>query len=148
MKLRILAAGLLCASVCSAREREYQQGVLVRRDSSACAAPQTSGATTTSVLVGEDGLPRQARGFLCQEYLLQSDRMIFRIRPKDEKHPVVLPVGEIAQFRVGKNKLLVRVPEISDREHEYFVVSIRPREDTTSTAILQKQAVTQAASKN
>jgi hypothetical protein len=148
MKLRILTATLLLAGVCSAREHDYQQGVLISRDSSACLTPQPSASTTTAVLVGDDGLPKQARGFLCQEYILQSDHMTFRIRPRDEKHPVVLPVGEIAQFRVGKGELLLRVPEISDKEHAYVVVSITPRQDTTSAAILQKQAATQTASKN
>jgi len=147
MKLRILAAGLFFAGVCSAREHDYQQGVLIKRHSSACAAPQARNSTTTSVLVGDDGLPKQTRGFLCQEYVLQSDRMTFHIRPKYEKHPVALPVGEVAQFRVGNGTLLLRVPEISDKEHAYIVLSITPREDTSSAAILQKQAATETASR-
>lgn len=147
MKLRIIAAALLVTGVCSAKEHDFQQGVLVGRDSSSCSRPEDL-KTSTSVLVGEDGLPKQARGLLCQEYILQSDRMTFRIRQKDEKHPIALPVGEIAQFRIGKGTLTMRVPEISDKQREYIVVSITPREDTTSEAILRKQAATQTASKN
>jgi hypothetical protein len=66
---------------------------------------------------------------LCQEYVLQADRVIYRIRPKDDKHPVLLPIGETAEFRIDKEKLILRVPEANDKEHDYSVVSITPRTD-------------------
>jgi hypothetical protein len=31
------------------------------------------------------------RTLLCQEYLLQTDRITYRIRPKDNKHPTCSP---------------------------------------------------------
>jgi len=40
-----------------------------------------------------------------------------------------LPIGETAQFRVRKDKLLVRVPEADGKEREYIVVSMSPRTD-------------------
>jgi hypothetical protein len=70
---------------------------------------------------------------LCQEYILQSDKIIYRIRPKDDKHPVLLPIGETAEFRLHKDKLLLRVPESSDdKEREYIVVSMTPRTDASA----------------
>jgi hypothetical protein len=33
--------------------------------------------------------------------VLQTDKMVYRIRPRDEKHPALLPVGEQAQFRLA-----------------------------------------------
>jgi len=42
---------------------------------------------------------------------------------------VLLPVGETAQFRIRKDKLLLRVPEADGKEREYFVLSMTPRAD-------------------
>jgi hypothetical protein len=66
---------------------------------------------------------------MCQEYVLQTERVTYRIRPKDDKHPVLLPVGETAQFRIHKDKLLLRVPEADGKEREYCVLSMTPRSD-------------------
>jgi len=56
--------------------------------------------------------------------------VIYRIRPNDDKHPVLLPIGETAQFRLHKDKLILRVSEGGDdKEREYIVVSMTPRED-------------------
>jgi hypothetical protein len=66
---------------------------------------------------------------LCQEYVLESDRLTYHIRPKDDKHPALLPVGESAQFRLHKDKMILRVPEGDGKEREYVVISMVPRED-------------------
>jgi hypothetical protein len=60
--------------------------------------------------------------------------MIYRIRPKDAKHPVLLPVGERAQFRLEKDKMLLRVEDLDSKEREYIVVSMTPRADNTADA--------------
>ena len=71
---------------------------------------------------------------LCQEYVLQTERITYRIRPKDDKHPVLLPVGETAQFRIHKDKLLLRVPEADGKEREYLVLSMIPRSDVAASS--------------
>jgi len=65
---------------------------------------------------------------LCQEYVLQTDNVIYRIRPRDEKHPVLLPVGQSAQFRIEKDKMLLQVEDLDNKEREYSVVSMTPRQ--------------------
>jgi hypothetical protein len=65
---------------------------------------------------------------LCQEYVLKADRVMYRIRPRDEKHPVLLPVGEDAEFRINKDKLILRVNELDNKERDYIVVSMTPIE--------------------
>jgi hypothetical protein len=55
--------------------------------------------------------------------------VIYRIRPRDEKHPVLLPVGEKAQFRIQKDKMLLQVEDVDEKEREYSVVSMTPRQD-------------------
>jgi hypothetical protein len=42
---------------------------------------------------------------------------------------VLLPIGETAQFRVHKDKLILRVAEADDKERAYIVVSMTPRQD-------------------
>jgi hypothetical protein len=58
--------------------------------------------------------------------------VIYRIRPRDEKHPVLLPVGEKAQFRIQKDKMLLQVEDVDEKEREYSVVSMTPRQDKKS----------------
>jgi hypothetical protein len=69
---------------------------------------------------------------LCQEYVLQAERTIYHIRPRDEKHPVLLPVGDQAQFRLEKDKMVLRVEDLDNKDREYIVVSMTPRSDSST----------------
>src|SRR5215467_10727454 len=142
MKLRSLAVCLLSAGVAaivtSAKEHDYQKGVLVRMDSSSCGSQEKDGKTVAGEIFGTDGQHKKTQELLCQEYILQAEHIVYRIRPKDDKHPVLLPIGETAQFRINKDKLILRVPELNDKEREYVVVSMTPRE---------KESPAQSASK-
>ena len=69
---------------------------------------------------------------LCQEYLVETDQVVYRVRPKDDKHPVLLPIGQYAQFRLEQNKMVLRVEALDNKEREYVVVSIKPRGDSTA----------------
>src|ERR1700739_1098446 len=140
MKFRTLAVCLLFAGICSAQEHETQKGPLLRMDSSSCGTQEKGSKTVAGEIFGTDGQHKQTQEMLCQEYVLQSDHVIYRIRPKDEKHPVLLPIGETAQFRINRDKLILRVPESDGKEREYIVVSMTPREKTETPA--------QSASKN
>jgi hypothetical protein len=71
---------------------------------------------------------------LCQEYVLRGDRVQYRIRPRDEKHPVLLPIGEDAEFRLQKDKLYLRITEVDGKERDYTVVSMTPVEHGTDAA--------------
>jgi len=136
MKIRTLAVSLVLASLgtCSAKEHGYQKGKLLRMDSFSCGTSEKGSKTVAGEIFGTDGQHKQTQELLCQEYILQADHVIYRIRPKDDKHPVLLPIGETAQFRINKDKLILRVPEVNDKEHEYIVVSMAPREDQQQSA--------------
>ena len=112
----------------------YEKGVLVQMESSACGYSEKDGKTIAGQILGTDGQHKNTKQVLCQEYVLQAERIIYRITPKDDKHPVLLPVGETAQFRIHKDKLLLRVPEADGKEREYFVVSMTPRSDVTAAS--------------
>ena len=148
MKLRALAVCLLFAGFCSAKEHEYQRGTLVSMDSSACGSQEKGSKTVAGEIFGTDGQHRQTQELLCQEYILQADHVIYRIRPKDDKHPVLLPIGETAQFRISKDTLILRVPELNDKEHEYLVVSMTPREPDHAAARAPKDLSAQSVPKN
>ena len=148
MKLRTLAVCLLFAGVCSAREHDYQHGTLLRMDSSSCGSQEKGSKTVAGEIFGTDGQHKQTQELLCQEYILQADHVVYRIRAKDDKHPVLLPIGETAQFRISKDKLILRVPEINDKEHEYIVVSMTPRGPDNAAATGTKDLAAQSASKN
>jgi hypothetical protein len=130
IKTFALAGCLLLAGVCAAKERDdYQKGTLLRMDSAPCGMQEKGGKSVTGELLGTDSQSKKTQEVLCQEYVLQSDRVVYRIRPKDDKHPALLPIGETAQFRLHKDKLILRVAEGDGKEREYIVVSMTPRED-------------------
>ena len=132
MSLRtyILAGCLILAGVCAAKEHaDYQKGTLLRMDSTACGMQEKGSKSVAGELLGTDGQSKKTQETLCQEYVLQTDKLVYRIRPKDDKHPALLPIGETAQFRIHKDKLILKVAEADDKEREYIVVSITPRQD-------------------
>ena len=149
---RVIVASLIVvflAGVTQAKDKPaFEKGVLVQMDSSSCGYAEKDGKTLAGQIFGTDGQHKKTQELLCQEYILQSEHVVYRIRPKDDKHPMLLPIGETAQFRISKDKLILRVPELNDKEHEYVVVSMIPRELDHSANTTQKTASTQSASKN
>ena len=124
---------LVLASAAYAREpKAYQTAKLLQMDSVQCGMAEKEGKSFAGEMLGTDSGSKKTHELLCQEYLLQSERVIYRIPPRDEKHPALLPVGERAQFRVVKDKMLLRVEDLDDKEREYIVVSMTPRSDTSS----------------
>jgi hypothetical protein len=107
----------------------YDKGTLLSMDSTSCGYAEKDGKTIAGEIIGTDSAHKNTQEVLCQEYVLQSDRMIYRLRPKDTKHPILLPVGESVDFRVHKDMVLLRDPEGDKKEREYIVVSIQPRPD-------------------
>jgi hypothetical protein len=141
-KAFMIVAFFLIVMSSQAKEKSYEKGVLLQMESSTCGSAEKASKTIVGEILGTDGEHKNTEVMLCQEYVLQADRVIYRIRPRDEKHPALLPIGENAEFRIEKDKLILRVPESNEKEHEYSVVSITPRSDvqdprTTKTASAQ-----------
>ena len=110
----------------------YEKATLVQMDSSACGYSEKDGKTIAGEIFGTDGQHKNTKQVLCQQFVLQTDRVTYRIQPKDDKHPVLLPVGETAQFRIHKDKMLLRVLETDGKEREYIVLSMTPRTDVAA----------------
>src|SRR5260370_35738281 len=111
---------------------DYQNGKILQMESTACGLQEKGSKTIAGEILGTDGQHKKTQELLCQEYTLQSERVIYRIRPKDDKHPVLLPIGETAHFRLRKDKLILQVPEADGKELEYIVVSMTPSQDAPS----------------
>jgi hypothetical protein len=121
---------LLVASMAYAKEpKPFQTGKLLQMDSVACGVSEKDGKSLAGEMLGTDSGSKKTHELLCQEYLLQSEHVIYRIRPRDEKHPALLPVGEKAQFRMDKDKMILRVEDGDDKERAYTVVSMTPRHE-------------------
>src|SRR5580700_6416888 len=133
-KALVVALMLLAAAAYAKEPRAYQSGKLLQMDSVKCGVDEKDAKSFTGEIIGTDSGHKKTQELLCQEYLLQTDKMIYRIRPKDAKHPVLLPVGERAQFRLDKDKMLLRVEDLDSKEREYIVVSMTPRSDSTADA--------------
>ena len=132
MKSRIILGVVLVASVVYGKDvKPRQSGKLLQMESVACGVDENSGKSLAGELIGTDSAHKKTHELLCQEYVLQTERVIYRIRPRDEKHPVLLPVGEQAQFRMQKDKMILRVEDLDDKDREYTVVSMTPREDSS-----------------
>jgi hypothetical protein len=139
MKTRILMVAIMLACVAQAKEpKPHQTGTLLQMDSAECGVDENSGKSVVGELVGTDSAHKKTHALLCQEYILQTDKVIYRIRPRDEKHPVLLPVGEQAQFRIQKDKMLLQVEDVDQKEREYSVVSMTPRQDRSQATVPSK----------
>jgi hypothetical protein len=112
--------------------KPYQTGKLLQMDSVPCGTAEKDAKSFAGEMLGTDSGNKKTQEVLCQEYVLQAARVIYRIRPRDEKHPVLLPVGERAQFRLQKDKMLLRVEDLDSKEREYIVVSMTPRSDSST----------------
>jgi len=111
----LIGAVLIFASIASAGDlKPYQTGKLLHPDSANCAAQYKSSEPS------------------CLQYDLESDSVVFHIRPKNAKHAVALPAGERAQFRIDKGVILLHMDGVDNKERPYVVVSISPRTDSNT----------------
>lgn len=141
MRLKFALAILLLATVAQAKEpRRYESGKLMKMQSVKCGTDEKNGKSLAGEMIGTDSAHMKTRELLCQQYVLQTDSLAYTIQPKDEKHPALLPVGEKAQFRLDKDKMLLRVEDLDDKEREYIVVSMVPR-DSEETTVSAAKAV-------
>ena len=128
MKLKLLCCLLLLSSLALAKEpKRFQTGKLLQMDSVECGIDENSGKSFAGEIIGTDSAHKKTHELLCQEYILQSESVTYRIRPKSDKKPVLLPVGEQAQFRIEKDKMILRVEDLDDKDRDYTVVSMTPR---------------------
>jgi len=126
----LICAVLVCACTSFAKEpKVYQTGKILQMDSVQCGMAEKDRSNFAGDVLSTDSGSKKTNELLCQEYLLQAEHVIYRIRPRNEKHAVLLPIGRQAQFRIQKDKMLVLVEDLDGKEHEYIVVSMTLRVD-------------------
>jgi hypothetical protein len=130
-KLMLCAVLGLATAAYAKDPKAYQSGKLLQMDSVACGTAEKDNKSLAGEMLGTDSGSKKMQQLLCQEYVLQGEKVTYRIRPRDEKHPALLMVGGIAQFRLEKDKMKMRM-EDSTKELEYIVVSMKPRTDSTA----------------
>ena len=128
-----LTMALLGTTVHAREPRHYQSGKLLRMESAKCGSDEKDAKSLAGELIGTDSSHLKTREMLCQEYVLETETVTYRIRPKDDKHPVLLPIGEKAQFRLDKDKMLLRVEDLDGKEREYTVVNMTPTNSSGNT---------------
>jgi|HubBroStandDraft_1064217.scaffolds.fasta_scaffold228325_1 hypothetical protein len=107
----------------------YDRGMLLSMNSQSCGTTENGGKSVAGEILGTDNEKKTTQQVLCQDYVLQSDKIVYHIRPKDAKHPLLLPVGDSVEFRIQKSSLYLRDPETNQKETEYTVISMEPRSD-------------------
>jgi hypothetical protein len=119
----LLLSSLLFAATAHAKElKAYQDATLLQMDSVPCSVDT------------KDGRKGMSHDALCQEYVVQTEQVVYKVREKNEKHPILLPVGEKVQFRLDNLKMTLRVPSLDSKEREFVVVSVKPRGDNSADA--------------
>jgi hypothetical protein len=125
MKRKLALTALLLASMAQAQEpKKYHAGQLLQMESLQCTVFENPSAAANA-----------ADAALCQEYVLQGDDVLFHLRAKDLKHPVLLPVGREVGYRMKEDRFFLRLSNSDRKEHEYRVVSMEPR--AKSEAVVQ-----------
>jgi hypothetical protein len=132
MKFGTALAGLLLLVTPAMLAKDvptYDKGTLMSMDSSSCGTAEKGSKTVAGEILGTDGEHKNTEQVLCQEYVLQGDRIVYHIRPVDTKHPQLLPVGDSVQYRIHKDKMYVRDREGDTKERVYSVTSMQVRDD-------------------
>jgi hypothetical protein len=137
MLCAVIAVAAMCAQ--AKEQYSYMKGTLMEMESTPCGMAEKGSKTVAGEILGTDGEHKTTQQVMCQEYILQGERTVYRIRPKDDKHPVLLPIGETAEFRIAKDKMILRVPEANGKEKEYIVLSMRQRPDSTQAKAERKE---------
>jgi hypothetical protein len=130
----MLCAVLGLATAAYAKDpKPYQSGKLLQMDSVACGTAEKDNQSLAGEMLGTNSGSKKMQQLLCQEYVLQGEKVVYHIRPRDEKHPMLLAIGGQVQFRIEKDKLKMRM-EDSTKEFEYIVVSMAARTDSTAAS--------------
>jgi Flp pilus assembly protein TadD len=142
----LLSAALVLTSRVSfpeAQENYSETGTLTEMQAVPCGS-QARGFTGIGGLLATAGVERvNSKDKLCQEYVLRTSYLEYRIRPMDDKDAALLPVGEKSRFRIKKDRVLLSVPEGDGKVREYKVVGVKPLtadEDSRPAAYAKNEA--------
>lgn len=115
----VFVALLIVASMAYAKNpKAYQTGQISQANFVPCSATQSAKSQP-----------------LCREYTLQSENVVYNIRPRDQRHDPPLSVGDRMQFRLNKDNIVLRSESATSREHPFVVISISPASDGSTADV-------------
>ncbi len=147
-----LALVLLVPSSAAAKDKKKkhgQRGMLESMQSVPCGLKER-GLSGLGSIFGSVGVQHvNSNEKLCTQYLLRTDEMEYHIRPVDTKHAVLLPVGHEGEFKMKKDRMVLRVPDEDKKAREYQVISMQPvnsgaREESSTYRSTQRPAESRA----
>jgi hypothetical protein len=109
------------------KKKQPQRGMLESMQSVPCGVNER-GLSGLGSIFGSVGVQHvNSHEKLCPQYLLRTDEMEYHIRPLDTKHAVLLPIGHEGEFKIKKDKMILKVPdEDKKKTRDYQVVSMQP----------------------
>ena len=114
------------------KKKQADRGMLEKMEAVPCGAKER-GLTGLGSVFGSVGVQHvNSEERLCPQYLFRTDEMEYEIRPLDHKHPVVLPVGHEAEFKVKNDKMSLKVPDGDRKKRDYQVVAAKPTNRETN----------------
>lgn len=129
-KTSLIAALLLVLAASPIAEgknkKKAPRGMLESMQAVPCGAKQR-GLSGLGSIFGSVGVEHvNSHEQLCPQYLFRTDDMEYHIRPIDLKHAVLLPVGHEGEYKLKKNKLVLKVPDGDKKARDYQVVAMQP----------------------
>jgi hypothetical protein len=123
----LIATIVLAVSVpAGAGKKKHERGLIEKMEAVPCGAKER-GITGLGSVFASAGIEHvNSEEKLCPQYLLRTDEMDYHIRPLDKKHPVILPVGQEAEFRIDKDRLYLKFPDGDRKTRSYQVVAMKP----------------------
>ena len=108
------------------KKKHGQRGMLESMQSVPCGLKER-GVSGIGSLFGSIGVQHvNSNEKLCTQYLLRTDEMEYHIRPLDTKHVVLLPVGHEGEFKLKKDRMVLRIPDEDKKAREYQVIAMQP----------------------
>jgi hypothetical protein len=120
----VLAASPIAAG--KDKKKHAQRAMLESMQAVPCGAQQRglTGLGSVFASIGVEHVNSHEQ--LCPQYLLRSDEMEYHIRPLDMKHAALLPVGQEGEFKVKKNRLILKMADGDKKARAYQVVAMQP----------------------
>lgn len=131
VKISLISALILVLGICSgaagkSRKKQPQRGMLESMEAVPCGAKERGITGLGSVFASAGITHVNSDEKLCPQYLLRTDEMDYHIRPVDNKHGVILPVGHEGEFKIKKDRLFLKVPDGDRKTRAYRVVAMKP----------------------
>lgn len=119
----VVSASARSGATHSGAQGFYQSGRLIEMTARACS--ETNDADPAALLVSDaPGAQPPKPKRQCPEYKLESKKAVYVIRPVETRRPVLLPIGENAQFRIKGDHLVLKVKALDGLERDYKVLSV------------------------